>query len=113
MWFLWEAQAFWIISGPWSRVPAEIKEDPRVALEVDFCDITTGRTEQVVVRGEAELLSWDDDRAYRLLRRYLGDDVAAWDLRFRQYMNGEPGCVWVRLGVENPKLVDMSFTTSR
>jgi len=82
-------------------------------LVVDVSDVDTGEAKQVVSRGVAELCPWDADRAWRMLRRYLGDDVAAWDVRFRSYMLGENGGIWVRLVAERLQLVDLSFEPSR
>jgi nitroimidazol reductase NimA-like FMN-containing flavoprotein (pyridoxamine 5'-phosphate oxidase superfamily) len=113
VWFLWEEEAFWVMSGPWSTVPAQVQENPHVALAVDICNVDTGETKQVVARGEAKLLPWDQGRGRRLLIRYLGDDVNTWDDRFRDYLSGEPGCVWVRIDVQTPRVVDIGFAASR
>ena len=111
VWFLWEAGAFWVISGPWSTVCAEIERDRSVALAVDVADVHSGETKQVVALGEAELRPWDEERAGRLLTRYLGSNVAEWDARFPTYLRGDGGCVWVRIvPTRRPRLVDLSFT---
>ncbi|HXW33589.1 MAG TPA: pyridoxamine 5'-phosphate oxidase family protein [Acidimicrobiales bacterium] len=112
VWFLWEDGAFWVISGPWSKASGEIQRDPHVILSVDVCNLYTGETKQISARGEAELLPWDQQRAWRLLRRYLGDDANGWDDRFRAYMRGGPGCVWIRLEAQEPRLNDLSFVPS-
>ncbi|WP_410609618.1 hypothetical protein [Amycolatopsis sp. lyj-109] len=56
IWYLWEDGAFWILSGSWSRLPALVRERPRIALSVDVCE------------------------------RYLGADEERWDPRFREYL---------------------------
>ena len=38
VWYLWEEGQFWIMTGPWSRVPAEVARNPRAALVIDTCD---------------------------------------------------------------------------
>ncbi len=35
VWFLWEDGAFWILTGPWSRVMRDVQHDRQVALVVD------------------------------------------------------------------------------
>lgn len=101
------------MTGPWSRVVRDVEQDCHVALVVDHSDLDTGEIKQVVVRGQAELLPWDTERGWRMLRRYLGDDVGAWERRFQRYMKGELGCTWLRLAGGAPKLTDLSFRPSR
>jgi hypothetical protein len=113
VWFLWEEGAFWVISGPWSRAPEEIRESARVMLSIDVCNLATGETKQVLQRGEAELLPWDERRGWRLLRRYLGDEIGGWEDRFQRYMGGEPGSLWIRIEAQLPRLVDLSFVPSQ
>lgn len=113
VWFLWEDGSFWILTGPWSHVLRDVEEDPHVALVVDDCNLETGQTKQVVVRGQLEVLPWDAARGRRMLRRYLGDDISAWDPRFQRYMAGEHSCRWIRLAAESPTIRDMSFAPSR
>ncbi len=113
VWFLWEEGAFWILTGPWSRVMRDVEHDRQVALVVDVSNLDTGEIKQVTARGRAELLPWDAERGRRLLRRYLGDDVSAWDNRFQRYIHLEQGCMWLRLPAKAPKLTDLSFVPSR
>jgi len=40
VWYLWEDGAFWILTGPWARLEARVREDPAVSLVVDVCDLT-------------------------------------------------------------------------
>ena len=54
-WFLWEDQAFWILTGPWARLPRLIQADPAIALVVDECNLATGLVRQVIARGRAEV----------------------------------------------------------
>jgi hypothetical protein len=112
VWFLWEEAAFWVLTGPWAQSWRDVQHDPKVALVVDLCDLATGETKQVVARGESELLAWDPDRGWRMLRRYLGDNVESWEKRFQAYVSGEHDSVWLRLPAPVPKLVDLSFVPS-
>lgn len=99
-WFLWEDGAFWILTGPWARLPARVGADPAIALVVDVCDLATGAVRQVIARGTAEILPFDVPRGRRKLTRYLGADESKWDDRFRRYLHDDPavtGAVWLRL----------------
>ena len=112
VWYLWEDRAFWVISGPWSRAPRDIEADSSVALAIATTTVETGEVKQVLVRGRAELVPWDEGRGFRLLSKYLGDDIEEWDDRFSQYLRGAPDCVWIRISVGEPRLVDLSFEPS-
>ncbi|MEV7036644.1 pyridoxamine 5'-phosphate oxidase family protein [Amycolatopsis sp. NPDC051061] len=96
-WYLWEAGAFWILSGPWSRLPARVRARPRIALTVDICELDTGVVRQVVASGDAQLRPFDVARGRRKLVRYLGSDETRWDPRFRAYLHDNADTVWVRL----------------
>lgn len=75
-WFLWEDQAFWILTGPWARLARLVQADPAIALVVDECNLATGLVRQVIARGRAEVLPFDVPRGRRKLTRYLGADQA-------------------------------------
>ncbi len=112
VWYLWEEGAFWILTGPWSRLPALIERDPRLALVVDTCELATGEVLQVIARGEAQLLPFDVPRGRRKLARYLGTDEERWDARFRDYLYGDPaglGTRWARLVPSSLVAKDLSF----
>lgn len=111
-WFLWEEGAFWILTGPWARLPALVRADPRVAVLVDECDLATGEVRQVIARGSAEVVPFDVERGRRKLGRYLGEDEAHWDERFVRYLHGDPqedGTVWVRLRPDRLTAQDLSY----
>jgi nitroimidazol reductase NimA-like FMN-containing flavoprotein (pyridoxamine 5'-phosphate oxidase superfamily) len=114
-WFLWEDQAFWILSGPWAKLLGRVKTDPVLAITVDVCDISTGFVRQVIARGRAEVLPFDVERGYRKLRRYLGPDDDQWDDRFRHYLRDDPaesGTVWIRLRPASLTATDLSYDAS-
>jgi hypothetical protein len=110
-WFLWEESAFWILTGPWSRLPAQVQRDPRVAVVVDVCDLATGLVRQVIASGVCELLAFDIPRGQRLLRRYLGAEEADWDSRFQRYLHSAPdlGTGWLRLQPHRLTAKDLSY----
>ncbi|MFR9804455.1 pyridoxamine 5'-phosphate oxidase family protein [Pseudonocardia sp. RS010] len=111
-WFLWEERAFWILTGPWSRLAAHVAADARVALTVDVCDVTSGLVRQVVARGRGEIVPFDVTRGRRKLTRYLGPDESLWDTRFRDYLSAGPagrGAVWLRIHPERMTATDLSY----
>jgi Pyridoxamine 5'-phosphate oxidase len=111
-WYLWEEQAFWILSGPWARLLNRVRADPAIAVTVDVCDIATGETRQVIAAGDAEILPFDVPRGRRKLVRYLGADEARWDKRFRHYLHDAPdeaGTVWITMRPKRLTAVDLSY----
>ncbi|MDJ1135276.1 pyridoxamine 5'-phosphate oxidase family protein [Streptomyces iconiensis] len=111
-WFLWEDEAFWILTGSWARLEGLVREHPAVALVVDECDLATGLVRQVIARGRAEVLPFDAERGWRKLSRYLGPDEDKWDERFRHYLRDDPaekGTVWVRLRPDRMSVKDLSY----
>jgi nitroimidazol reductase NimA-like FMN-containing flavoprotein (pyridoxamine 5'-phosphate oxidase superfamily) len=111
-WFLWEEQAFWILTGPWARLPDLIRADPAIALVVDECNLATGLVRQVIARGQAEILPFDGPRVRRKLTRYLGADEARWDQRFLRYLRDdtvEKGTAWLRLRPDSLIAKDLSY----
>jgi nitroimidazol reductase NimA-like FMN-containing flavoprotein (pyridoxamine 5'-phosphate oxidase superfamily) len=78
VWFQWERGMFWWLTGAWSRLPERLREEPRVALVVDTCDLASGEILQVSVRGTAALVPLDMSAALRKLSKYLGDDRRTW-----------------------------------
>lgn len=114
VWFLWEDGAFWWITGAYARLPRILRRDPRVALVIDDCDLSTGEVRQVTARGDATLVPFDPDRARRKLVRYLGEDEAAWDTRFRLDLLAEPSHATrlVCLTPERVTATHLSFTPS-
>lgn len=113
VWFLWEDGAFWWLTGSWSRLGEQLRTDPAVALVIDTCDLATGDVRQVQAWGHAEVVPFDADRAWRKLRRYLGDDPSQWDQdRFdvrRTGMGGADETAFIRLVPTRLAARDLSF----
>jgi nitroimidazol reductase NimA-like FMN-containing flavoprotein (pyridoxamine 5'-phosphate oxidase superfamily) len=109
VWFLWEEGSFWWLTGSYSRMTEFLERDPRVALVVDTCDLTTGAVRSVSARGVAEVVPLDRNRAVRKLRRYLGPDEARWDARFRDALDEDPSTRLVRLTPTVLRAWDRSF----
>jgi nitroimidazol reductase NimA-like FMN-containing flavoprotein (pyridoxamine 5'-phosphate oxidase superfamily) len=108
IWFLWEDSTFWWLTGSYSRLAQMLHRDPRVALVVDTCDLVTGRVQVVSVRGVAEVVALDRERAIRKFIRYLGADEAHWDERFRASLF-DPSTRLVRLVPSSLRAWDRSF----
>lgn len=112
-WYLWEDSAFWILTGPWTRLCSRIRADPAVALVVDECDPATGIVRQVIVHGNGILLPFDVPRGRRKLGRYLGTDESRWDNRFQRYLYDDPadrGTVWLRVPATLLRAKDLSYS---
>ncbi len=82
VWYVWEDEAFWWLTGRWSRLETILSRDPETAVLIDSCDLRSGEVLQVLARGTAAVVPFHPDRARRKLRRYLGPDEATWDRRF-------------------------------
>ncbi|MFF4796413.1 pyridoxamine 5'-phosphate oxidase family protein [Streptomyces sp. NPDC001276] len=115
VWFLWEEGAFWILTGPWTKLFHRVSSDPQVALVVDVCDVATGMVRQVIGRGRAELVPFDVPRGRRKLVRYLGMDESGWDPRFVHYLHDDPkqrGTMWLRLMPSSLRAQDLSYSVA-
>ncbi|MFI6229449.1 pyridoxamine 5'-phosphate oxidase family protein [Micromonospora echinospora] len=113
VWYLWEDRAFWILTGPWTKLFVRVRADPRLALIVDECDLATGVVRQVIARGRGELLPFDVPRGRRKLVRYLGADENRWDEKFRRYLHDDPasrGTAWLRVPAESMIVEDFSYS---
>ncbi|MEU6646063.1 pyridoxamine 5'-phosphate oxidase family protein [Saccharomonospora sp. NPDC046836] len=111
-WYLWEGQAFWILTGSWAKLLGRVQADPALAITVDICQTATGLVRQVIARGRAEVLPFDIPRGRRKLSRYLGSDDTEWDTRFRRYLHDDPterGTVWLRLRPTALTATDLSY----
>lgn len=83
LWYLWEDDRLWIIADTVEKsYTSRVEQQPETAVAIVDFDVRTGRVEHVGMRGRAELTPLDEDRTYRLLRRYLGEDTDEWDPGF-------------------------------
>ena len=109
VWFLWEEEAVWIIGNYRSDTfPARIEREPRCAIGIVDFDRTTGLVQHVGFRGRARLEPHDEERMKRLLRRYLGEELPAWDGRFVLIL-GDADFVFVRFEPETAVVRDQSY----
>lgn len=113
VWFLWEEAAFWIIGNrDKDTFPSRVETEPRCALAIVDFDRHAGLVHHVGVRGEARVCPFDEQRARRLLRRYLGAEEAAWDSsRFGPPVGG-PDSVLVRVTPQTVVSRDQSYPTA-
>ncbi|WP_017568993.1 pyridoxamine 5'-phosphate oxidase family protein [Nocardiopsis halotolerans] len=107
VWFLWEEGAMWWLTGSYSRLSRLLAKDPRVALTVDTCDLDRLEFLQVIMRGKAEVAPFDQARAKRKLRRYLGEDESTWPVYFTHF---EDDTRFVRFVPERTIVQDLSKT---
>ena len=99
LWYLWEEEIIWLIAQlPERSYPECVKQFPQSAIAIVEFEPEKGVVRHVGMRGEATLESFDQDRAERLLRRYLGDDKTEWDDGFIG-LGGENYCL-IRLEPE-------------
>jgi hypothetical protein len=110
VWYLWEEERFWVLTGPWNKIADDVEADPRVALVVDTCDLTAGECLQVLARGTGVFRPYDPERGLRKLSRYLGPDPAAWDARFRGYLQDQPATRWLEIVPTLLIAKDLSFS---
>jgi len=83
LWFLWEDGAVWNVARLSGRsYPDRVRRYPESALAVVDFEPRTGRVEHVGMRGTAALEPYDEGRADRLFRKYLGEDRAEWPAMF-------------------------------
>jgi nitroimidazol reductase NimA-like FMN-containing flavoprotein (pyridoxamine 5'-phosphate oxidase superfamily) len=114
IWFLWEGDAFWWLTGEWSRLEQSLARDPSVALVIDSCDLTTGEVLQVTVRGQPEIVAWQREIAVRKLSKYLGSDQSRWPQERFLLPLDQGSTRLVRLRpLSPPQLRDLSFVPPR
>ncbi len=108
LWYLCEEQAFWWLTGAWSKLGELLERDPRVALVVDTCDLERREVLQVTARGRAEVRPFDSDRARRWGRRYLGPNERHWR-RFQGDVFDDPTTRFVVLAPAALRARDLSY----
>jgi hypothetical protein len=113
VWYQWDGRAFWMISGPWSKLMARVAVDPDVALCAAASDFRVGRVLQVCAYGPITVHPYDVDLARRMMYRYLGPDENSWSQApddHRQYVRdaGPAGARLLRL--EPRRLVGLNFS---
>jgi Pyridoxamine 5'-phosphate oxidase len=109
VWFLWEDGAVWILGSlRHDSFPRRIEREPRCAVGIVDFDPERGVVHHVGLRGRASIEPFDPDRATRLLRRYLGGRIDAWDRRFQNTLK-DPDNVLIRFIPETIVARDQSY----
>lgn len=110
VWYIYENEAFWWLTGSWSRLPNLIERDPAVVLLIDTWDPHTGEVLQLIANGTAELHPFDPDRAFRKLARYLGNDRSKWDQeRFVRGVFDDASAAFLHLRPQRLTIKDLSY----
>jgi nitroimidazol reductase NimA-like FMN-containing flavoprotein (pyridoxamine 5'-phosphate oxidase superfamily) len=113
VWFLWEDNCFWWLTGSWSKLAQRLAKDSRIAIVVDINDLATGEVKKVYATGRATIVPLDADRTYRKLSKYLGGDKTKWDPRFgTDGTENDPSGAMVRMQPERLIASDASYTVS-
>lgn len=109
VWFLWEDEALWIIGNrKTDTFPSRIEGEPRCAVGVIDCNLSTGLVQHVGFRGQAAVQPHDAVKAKRLLSRYLGNEQEQWDARFIRVL-GDTDFIFVRFVPETAVVRDQSY----
>ena len=109
VWFLWEAEALWIIGNyRTDTFPGRIEREPLCAIGIVEFDVSTGLVQHLGFRGRARLETHDEERMKRLLSRYLGKDLSQWDSRFVEIL-GDTDYIFVRFEPETAVVRDQSY----
>src|SRR4051794_32039197 len=93
MWYHWEDDHFYLMSGPWAWLFKYVQKTPELAMVIDVCELDVGRIRVVHVKGSIEIVPFDVPRGRRMLHRYLGPDEESWSSDpddYRAYL-AEPG----------------------
>ena len=110
VWYLWENEAFWWLTGSWSKLPQLIERDPSMALLIDTWEPETGGVIQLVATGKGEVVPFEPGRAHRKLARYLGEDESMWDQdRFVAGTFDDPSVAFLRLQPDRITVKDLSY----
>ncbi|WP_255152539.1 pyridoxamine 5'-phosphate oxidase family protein [Halorarius halobius] len=111
VWYLWEDGSLWIDGDrDANSFTSRVARDERVAVGIVDSEPRRGLIQHVGMRGTAEVVPFDRDRATRLYERYLGSDVESWDPRFQSYIrNPAESSVFVRVDPETVVARDQSY----
>jgi hypothetical protein len=107
VWFDWDGKCIWIIGG--TSFPTNLKVDPRCALGIVDWQPRTGLSHHVGIRGRADVVPFEAERARTIFRKYFGPDETAWDPRFDDVFTGELGLEMVRIWPETVVVRDQSY----
>jgi hypothetical protein len=111
--FSGEDGALWIIASlHGDSFPRRVEREPRCAIGIVDFDPEHGLVHHVGMRGRASIEPFDRNRAARLLRRYLGERLEAWDRRFQDTLE-DPDNILIRFNPETIVARDQSYEVKR
>jgi hypothetical protein len=111
VWFHWDGGLMWIIGG--TSFPKNLKWQPVCAIGIVDWDVATGLNQHVGLRGRAEVVPFDAEKAKTIFRRYFGPDEQEWDGRFADVFTGELGLELIRFVPETVIMRDQSYTPTQ
>ncbi len=115
VWFLWEGGFIWVLGNvDEDTFPRRIARDPRCAVGIVDFRPETGFLQHVGFRGTAEIVPFERERAFRLIRRYAGENVRLENLWFAgDLIHAEPATtktIFVRFRPETVVVRDLSYS---
>lgn len=113
VWFLYEEEVLWWLTGSYSRLGTWLEVDPRVQVVIDSCDLVAGEVLSVTMSGEARVRPFEAGLASRKLSKYLGPDPERWPSRFRATFEDPSARLIALVPIHPPRLRDLSFTPVR
>jgi hypothetical protein len=111
VWFHWDGVFIWIIGG--TSFPKNLKREPGCAIGIVDWDLATGLNQHVGLRGRAEVVPFDAEKAKTIFRKYFGPDEQEWDGRFADVFTRELGLELIRFLPETIIMRDQSYTPTK
>ena len=114
LWFLWEDSALWfIVVVSENTFHQRVQKNPRTAVGIVDFNVKTGFVQHVSFRGQATVEPWDFEKAKRVLSKYLGSDMTAWDQkRFGEGLDDPEDMLFVKFQPETVMIRDQSYRPS-
>jgi hypothetical protein len=111
LWFLWEAEAVWLVGTAVDSFMRRLQAEPRCALGLTRFEPEQGVLLHLGLRGRATVGPQDPGRFRRLLAKYLGPDEAGWNPWFLGEIAriGAPEGRMARVEVETAVARNLSF----
>jgi len=110
LWFLWEEKAVWMIAEDETNTfHQRLRDEPRCAIGIVDFDGRNGKVQHVGIRGKAEVVEFDAERARRLYRKYLGPNEDRWAKRFRSGLENSKGFSLVKVVPRTVVARDVSY----
>lgn len=82
VWFLYEESSLWIFGTEKDSFIKRLRRSPRCAVGIVEFDLDQGILKHVGIRGASTILPIDQDRLYRFVSKYLGNNRDEWNRWF-------------------------------